>query len=146
MAAPALIINGIELPQRARLEYKQTFERVDGGREARRMANGALFTMQHWQRWATTISGGGWVPPALLGLPIGLPFEVCAVAPLALLPGESLPDGWSARSDCPELAIVDRRGVAVRLVYPVLTVATLNGPRYVIGGAQPSWELVCEEV
>lgn len=146
MAAPALIINGIALPQRARLEYRQTFERVNGGRSARRMANGALFTMSHWQRWATTISGGGWIPPALLGLQPGIPFEVHAVAPLSLLPGELLPEGWLYRSDCPELTIVDSRGVEVRLVYPVLTVATLDGPRYVVGGSKPSWELVCEEV
>lgn len=143
--APSLIINGIELPQRARLEYRQTFWLVEGGRSSRRMANGRLFTMSHWQRWATTISGGGWVPPPLLGLPIGEPFEVHSVAPVSLLPDEELPAGWAARPDCPEVTTTDGHGVTVRLVYPVLTVVTVTGARLVVGGGAPKWELVCEE-
>jgi hypothetical protein len=143
--APGLIINGIDLPQRARLEYQQTFWLVEGGSSSRRMANGRLFTMSHWQRWATTISGGGWVPPPLLGLPIGEPFEVHAVAPVSLLPGQALPPGWTARADCPEVTTTDARGVTVRLVYPVLTVVTLTGARLVVGGGAPKWELICEE-
>lgn len=146
MGAPTLIINGITLPQRARLDLQQTFERVQGGGESRRLANGGLFTMQRWRRWATTLSGSGWIPAPLLSLPIGEPFAVHSVAPLALRIGEPLPAGWAARTDWPEVAVTGELGVTVRLVYPILTVATLDGPRYMTGGDGPSWELNCEEV
>ena len=106
----------------------------------------AVWPMGRYSRCRIGSAGRRPFPPALLGLQPGIPFEVHAVAPLSLLPGESLPEGWLSRSDCPELTIVDSRGVEVRLVYPVLTVATLDGPRYVVGGSKPSWELVCEEV
>lgn len=145
MGAPTLIINGQVLPLRARLQYQQTFERVDGGRTSRRLAGGGMFTAERWRKWQTTISAGGWIPPALLGLPIGVPFEVHAVAPLTLRVGESLPAGWIARTDLPEVSVTDKAGVTLRLVYPILSVITLDGPRYTLGGSSPSWELVCEE-
>ncbi len=145
MGAPTLIINGVELPQRSRLTYQQTFERLPGGAETRRLANGAAFTMQHWERWGTTISGGGWIPPALLGIQRGVPFAIHSVYPVSLLPGQALPAGWTARSDWPEQSITDAAGVTVRLVLPILTVICPLGARYVIGGASPQWEIVCEE-
>jgi hypothetical protein len=144
MSAPVLIINGVELPQRSRLDYQQTFERVDGGANSRRMAGGRLFTTGHWEAWRTTIQGGGWIPPALLSLSRGVPFELHCVAPIALLPGEDLPAGWSARVDWPECTMIDERKVEVRLVFPVLTVVTLTGARLVTGGTNPSWELEME--
>lgn len=144
MGAPVLIINGIELPQRSRLDYQQTFERVDGGANSRRLASGRLFTTEHWEAWRTTISGGGWIPPALLALRRGIPFEVHSVAPIALMPGEDLPDSWSARADWPERSVTDERGVEVHLVFPVLTVVTRFGVRLVTGGLNPSWELEAE--
>ena len=145
MAAPTLIIAGNALPLRARLQYQQTFELVDGGRTSRRLASGTMFTSERWRKWQTTISAGGWIPPALLGLPIGVPFEVHAVAPVTLRVGESLPAGWSARTDWPEESVTDKAGVTLRLVYPILSMVTLDGPRYTLGGSSPSWELVCEE-
>lgn len=146
MGAPTLIINGITLPQRARLDLQQTFERVQGGGDSRRLASGGLFTMQRWRRWATTLSGSGWIPAPLLSLPIGEPFTLHSVAPLALRVGESLPAGWESRTDWPEVSVTDELGGTVRLVYPILTVATLDGPRYMTGGDGPSWELNCEEM
>lgn len=145
MGAPTLIIAGVTLPQRSRLDYQQTFERLDGGATTRRLANGAAFTMQHWERWGTTISGGGWIPPALLGIQRGVPFEIHSVYPLSLKPGESLPTGWTARTDFPEQSVTDENGVTVRLVLPILTVISPLGARYVVGGANPQWEMVCEE-
>lgn len=146
MSAPVLIINGVTLPQRSRLDYQQTFERLSGGAETRRRANGAAMTMEHWERWGTTISGGGWVPPALLGIKRGVPFVVHSVFPLSLKPGESLPPGWTARTDWPEKSVTDENGVTVRLVLPILTVISPAGARMRVGGDNPQWELVCEEV
>ena len=83
MSAPPLIIAGITLPQRARLDFSQTLEPL-GGASARRLANGALFKTLQWQRWRTTISGGGWVPPQLLGIDYGQPYTVECVATVAL--------------------------------------------------------------
>ena len=86
MSAPPLIIAGITLPQRARLDFSQTLEPL-GGASARRLANGALFKTLQWQRWRTTISGGGWVPPQLLGIDYGQPYTVECVATVALAAG-----------------------------------------------------------
>lgn len=145
MSAPSLIIAGIELPQRARLDLNQTFEAI-GGRSARRMASGALFKMSRWTRWKTTISGAGWVPPQLLGIDYDQPYTVECVEPLALAVGEALPPTWGSRSaPWAEKTITDERGVQVRLFFPILTVMS-DPPRLITGGSGPSWELVCEEL
>jgi len=145
MSAPTLIIAGVTLPQRSRLDYQQTFERLPGGATTRWLGNGAAFTMERWERWGTTISGGGWIPPALLGIKRGVPFVLHSVYPLSLKPGEPLPTGWTARTDFPEKSITDENGVTVRLVLPILNVICPLGARYVVGGANPQWEMVCEE-
>lgn len=144
MAAPPLVIAGIELPLRAILDFSQTFEPL-GGRSARRLANGALFRMSQWQRWKTTISGGGWVPPQLLGIDYTQPYTIECVTTLALAVGEALPATWTQRaSPWGEKTVTDESGVAVRLFYPVLIVMS-DPPRLITGGSGPSWELVCEE-
>lgn len=145
MSAPVLIINGIELPQRSRLDFQQTFQRLDGGFSMRRKASGAAFSMARWERWSTMITGGGWVPPTLMSLQRGVPFAIHCVAPIALRPAESLPSGWTARTDWPEVSMTDENGVTVRLVYPIVTMITTDGVRLVTGGAEPQWELACEE-
>jgi len=145
MAAPPLIIDGIEIPQRARLDFSQTFEAF-GGRSARRMASGALFKMGLWQRWKTTISGGGWVPPQLLGIDYSAPYEIECIAPLAFAEGEHMPPTWDQRAaPWGEVSVTDERGVTVRLIYPILTVMS-DPPRLIVGNNGPSWELVCEEI
>ncbi len=145
MSAPPLIIAGIELPQRARLDFSQTFEAI-GGRSARRMASGALFRMSNWQRWKTTISAGGWVPPQLLGIDYDQPYTIECVEPLSLAVGESLPPTWGSRtSPWAETTLTDEEGVSVRLFYPILTVMS-DPPRLIHGSSGPSWELVCEEI
>lgn len=145
MSAPTLIIAGFEFPQESRLDFQQTFERVDGGSTSRRMGSGSLFTMESWERWTTTISGGGYVPAPLLSIRRGIPFELHSVSPISLQPGEDLPAGWSARTDWPETTFTSRLGVEIRLIYPVLTVVTALGARLVTGGSKPQWELVCEQ-
>lgn len=145
MSAPPLIIAGIELPQRARLGISQTYEAV-GGFSSRRMASGSLFKMSRWQRWRTTISGSGWVPPQLLGIDYSASYVVECVAAVALAVGESLPATWAQRSSpWGEKTITDERNISVRLIYPKLTVMS-EPPRLIIGNDGPSWELVCEEV
>lgn len=145
MSAPSLIIAGITLPQRSRLEFSQTFEPI-GGRSGRRMANGALFRMSQWQRWRTTISGSGWVPPQLLGIDYDSSYTIESVTEVALAAGEPLPPNWTQRSaPWGEVSITDESGVTVRLIYPVLTVMS-DPPRLINGASGPSWELVCEEI
>lgn len=145
MAAPPLIIAGIELPLRARLDFSQTYEPV-GGSSSRRMANGALFKMSQWRRWRTTISGGGWVPPQLLAIDYSAPYTIECVAPLALAVGEALPANWTQRvAPWGERTFTDELGVAVRMFYPIITVMS-DPPRLITGSGGPSWELVCEEV
>ena len=145
MAAPPLIVAGIEVPQRARLDFSQTFEPL-GGRSARRMANGALFRMSQWQRWRTTISGGGWVPPQLLGIDYDAPYTLESVTAVSLAVGEDLPPNWSQRAaPWGEVSVTDERNVTVRSIYPVLTVMS-DPPRMINGNNGPSWELVCEEI
>lgn len=145
MAAPPLIVAGIELPLRARLDFTQTFEPV-GGASSRRMASGALFKMRQWQRWRTTISGAGWVPPQLLGIDYDQPYTLECAAALALAVGEDLPPNWTQRAaPWGETTFTDEIGVSVRLFYPILTVMS-DPPRLIHGDGGPSWELVCEEV
>lgn len=146
MSAPTLIIAGFEFPQESRLDFQQTFERVGGGATSRRMSGGALFTMESWERWSTTISGGGYVPAPLLSIKRGVPFEIHSVQPISLKPGEDLPNGWAARTDWPEETFISRLGVEIRLIYPILTVKSAAGARLVIGGSKPQWELTGEEV
>lgn len=145
MGAPVLIIAGHELPQRSRLDYQQTIERIDGGIEALRMGNGALLATEHFERWRSTISGSGWIPAPLLSLPRGVPFTVHCVQPIALRIDEPLPAGWSERVDWPAKTLTLERGVQVRMVYPIFTMVTMTGARLVLPGRTPQWELAMEE-
>lgn len=145
MAAPILMVDGDEVPLHTWCDgYQQTFSRLDGGASSRRLGSGAIYTSERWERWQTTISASGWIPPALAGLRRGAPFELRSCGVFALQPGESLPAGWAERMDFPAVERVFA-GVTVRLIYPVLQVVTLAGIRVTSGGASPSWELVCEE-
>jgi len=145
VSAPPLIIAGVTLPQRARLDVNQTYEPV-GGNSSRRMASGALFKMSQWLRWRTTISAGGWIPPQLLGINYNASYTIECVMPVALAVGEALPPNWTQRSaPWGEKTITDELGVAVRLIYPKLVVMS-DPPRLIYGNGGPSWELVCEEI
>lgn len=142
MATPTLIIAGITLPIRARLDYQQTYEPL-GGTSRRRLATGAAFSATRWRKWKTTIIGGGWIPAALLGVDYDNAYTIHCVQPIALLPGEVLPVGWAARHDFPEVTVTDEAGVATRLVYPILTVR--SDPPQIVTGADPTWTLTAEE-
>lgn len=145
MARPPLIIAGREISVIAHLDFDQTWELVDGGRSAMRMASGALHRQLLWERWRTTLSGSGWIPAPLLSIDYSGPFTLESVCPVALQGGDPLPAGWSSRAaPWDEVAVIDQDGRTVRLVYPVLTVVA-EPPRLTHGnGNTPGWQLVCE--
>lgn len=143
MAAPKLIIAGIELPIRARLDYQQTFDPI-GARNARRHQDGSLFVTGIWKKWKTTITGGGWIPAQLLGINYDAPYEIHCIQPMAFAVGEALPPGWAARVDVPEELITDEHSISTRLIYPILTVMS-ERPK-ITPGENPSWVLECEEI
>lgn len=139
-----LIIGGVVVPVESRLDFQQTFEPLVAGTD-RRMADGALFSTElRWKKWKTSISAGGWILPALMGINYRLPYEIHCVQPLSFGVGEDLPENWVMRPDAPVKTITDKYGVETRLVYPILTVK--SRPPRLNPGANPTWELACEEV
>lgn len=144
MNYPTLIIAGVTLPLRSWLEVQQTYEPA-AGNTRRRLADGGLFNMTRWRRWKTTLSGSGWIPAPLLGIDYDQPITIHCVQPMAFRVGESLPSGWSARTDYPEVLLpADEFGQQVRLVLPILTVWA--EPPRIVPGSETSWELSAEEV
>lgn len=141
--SPSLIINGIIIPVRSRLDMQQTLEPV-GGASRRRLANGGLFLMQRWRKWRTTIKCAGWIPAPLLTMDFSLPYEIHCVKPVTLLPGETLPNGWRERTDFVPADALDEQAGTLRMVYPIITV--LSDPPTFGLGTDPSWDLNAEEV
>lgn len=143
MQSPALIIAGITLPVRSRLDLQQSYEPLAGA-SLRRLADGALFGMRRWRRWKTTIQCAGWLPHTLLNVNFDSPYEIHCVQPVSLAAHEQLPASWKIRADCPVSEVIDESCGVIRLVYPILTVRS-QPPKFNTGIA-PGWELVCEEV
>jgi len=141
---PSLIIAGIELSIVAMLDFSQQIEPI-GGSNTRRMASGAAFKLGHWRRHRITLSGSGWVPAPLNAIDYDAPFEIELPHAVAFRVGEALPAGWAQRgAPWGEHTVTDQAGVAVRYVYPKMTVIS-DGPRQTNGNdASPSWELTCE--
>jgi len=63
----AFELGGLAVPLTAALNVQQRVE-VFGGRSALRFATGARLNQTAWQRLRFTLTGDGWVPPALDGL------------------------------------------------------------------------------
>lgn len=143
MSSPPLILAGVILPVRSRLDFQQSYEPV-GGRFRRRMASGTAFSMTRWERWRTTINGAGWLPAPLLSIDFRVPYEIHCIEPVSLAPDADLPPGWRARTDFELPPQHDGHGGEVRLIYPILKVCS-DRPRFSTG-INPSWELICEEV
>lgn len=144
MSFPSLKIAGIDLSIVAWLDFDQSIEPISGS-SFRRMANGSGFNLSHWSRHRISLSGSGWVPAPLNAIDYAAPFEIELPHAVAFRAGEALPAGWSSRSaPWAERTITDQAGIAVRWVYPKMTVRS-EGPRQTNGNAaSPSWELVCE--
>lgn len=137
-----LIVGGVEVSIIAYLDFDQSIEEI-GGSSTRRMASGELSKMTRWRRHRITLSAGGWLPAALGGVDYGSAFVIELPVPVALMPGELLPDGWEIRV---EKMVTDQSGASVRLVWPKMTVVA-EAPRQANGHqASPTWELTCETV
>lgn len=146
MAIPSLIIAGIDLSIIGWLEFSQRIEPI-GGSTTRRMANGAAFKMKHWGKHRITLSAAGWVPAPLNAIDYGQSFEIELPYPESFRIGEQLPAGWSQRAaPWDEKFVTDQAGVAMRLVWPKMTVITDGPIKSSDQSATRSWELVCEEV
>lgn len=78
---PNLIIAGVELPMQA-FPVAQSYAPV-GGEFVRRKLSGAAVKQTHWSKLATSISGDGWIPPALAGVDWSVPVSIACVAPRA---------------------------------------------------------------
>lgn len=143
---PSLKIAGIDLSIVAFLDFDQSIEPI-GGSSVRRLAGGGAFKTTHWTRHRISLSASGWVPPPLNAIDYSQPFVIELPHAVAFLAGEPLPSGWTQRAaPWGEKTVTDQQGVAVRYVYPKMTVIS-EGVRQTNGnGAAPSWELVCEVV
>ena len=146
MTTPSLKIAGREISIVAMLDFDQQIEPI-GGSSVRRMSNGAAFKMTAWEKHRITLSGSGWVPAALIGINYQQPFEIELAHAVGFAVGDTLPAGWTSRAaPWDEKTIPDQSGASVRYVYPKMTVIS-EGPRLSNGNsANPSWELVCEEI
>lgn len=138
-----LIIAGIKLPIRSRLDYQQSFSPIVGGAR-RRMSNGDLFSTTLWKRWKLSTSGAGWIPAPLFGINYAAPYEIHCIQPIALAVGEALPPGMMPRSDVGETLLTDEYNVTTRLIYPILTV--MSDPPEMTTGKEPSWFLEAEQI
>jgi len=137
-----LIIAGRTISLISFLDFDQQISRI-GGAFAARLANGAADIVSHWSRHRISLSGTGWVPPALIGIDYNNPFSITLPRPIAFAVGEALPSGWTIVR---ETTVTDQESVVGRLVWVSLTVIAPEGAQ---GGhnntASPSWQLVCEE-
>lgn len=144
MANPSLKIAGIDLSIIGWLDFDQRIEPI-GGSSVRRMANGAAYKLSHWSKHRIVLSASGWIPAPLNAINYAQPFEIELPYPEAFRVGESLPSGWSSRAaPWDEKTVTDQAGVAVRLIYPKMTVVSDGPTKSSDQGAVRSWELVCE--
>lgn len=144
MPTPSLVIAGIDLSIIGWLDFEQRIEPI-GGSTTRRMASGTAFKMTRWVKHRIVLSGSGWVPSPLNAIDYAQRFDIELPYPEAFRAGESLPTGWASRAaPWGEVTVTDQAGVAVRLVYPKMTVVSDGPTKSTNQGAARSWELVCE--
>lgn len=143
---PSLIIAGREISQIAWLDYSQQISNSDGGRVDRRLSNGQMFTIARWKKHKVTLSGSGWVPPALLAIDWSGDVVVELPQPITLAAGDALPAGFTSRSaPWGEKIVLDQAGHTIRLVYVKFT-ARSSGPSNSSGISDGfSWSLELEQ-
>ena len=76
----ALIIGGVSIPDLAALELQQTYEPI-GGEMTLRTIGGSAIKQITWQKWRTTITGGGWLPFGLSSLDYSAQMAVACIVP-----------------------------------------------------------------
>lgn len=80
----------VNVDAHATLGLRQSFANVDGGVIVHRMMDGSAVKQRHWasRKQQITITGNGWVPPALAGINYDLPLAVTIRTP-----DDTAPDG-----------------------------------------------------
>lgn len=166
MSLPPLMLAGISLQRLA--GTPELSEQPLGGETNIRLSRGRLVTMRHWERMAGTISGQGFMPPALDGLDFAAHHELLSTKVRTLqsagtsftLPADPRPDKapwafafypngqWAAT-----LCAVSGRNVTVTPVAGAVAYQVWFMPRYVVKCSRPTetqsaqfgWSLPWEE-
>lgn len=146
MARASLKIAGREISIISWLDFDQKIDPI-GGASVRRLASGSAFKLTHWQKYRVSISCGGWIPAPLLGIDYSQPFEIELPLPVSLLPGETLPAGWSSR-DAPwgEREVVDQANQSVRLLFVRMAVVAEPPRQSHNQSSAPAWDMTFEQV
>lgn len=144
MRAP-LIIAGVEISLAAMLDFSQQMQAISG-RKTRRFADGSVFIFKRWRKMQVSLSGGGWIPPALWSVDYDAPFPVELPIPIVLAAGAPLPAGFTARAaPYGEVTNTDEAGAAARRVWVKFT-AVSDGPSMTNDqDNNPVWQLVLEQ-
>ena len=90
----------MSIPDLAALELQQTYEPI-GGEMTLRTIGGSAIKQITWQKWRTTITGGGWLPFGLSSLDYSAQMAVACIVPRGVV-----------CSGCPRRC--RRRGAAIR--------------------------------
>lgn len=75
-----IVIGGVSIPDLAALELQQTYEPI-GGEMTLRTIGGSAIKQITWQKWRTTITGGGWLPFGLSSLDYSAQMAVACIVP-----------------------------------------------------------------
>lgn len=166
-----LIVDGVEIPIHTLSPFTQTYETI-GGFSTRRMMSGAARKQTNWEKLATSVSGGGTLPPGLAAvdfsssyvLSCGAPRSVRAVSSTITIPARRSDVGFEPRGralvgfgwvDTPvsmsgsDAVITPVAGAEQyeAIYYPILTVIG-PPPTEEVGAAEGefAWSLTAEEV
>lgn len=79
MSLPSLKIAGVEFSVQT-FPAVQTYDQIEGA-TLHRFRDGAALKQQHWRKISTTLSGSGWMSPALAGVDWSQPVEIHCISP-----------------------------------------------------------------
>lgn len=123
------VLGGIEVPMRASLNMRQTYQEL-GGRAVVRKADGSAVVMQRWTKLRTTLSGDGPLPPGLSSLDLSQPLTLKCAAERAITSASNVITVPAARRSDPGyepygMAIINDLPVPTAISWSV-NVATLT--------------------
>lgn len=110
---PDLIIDSIVIPLQA-FPLAQAYS-VLGGETLRRKLDGTAAKQSHWRKLSVTITGEGWMPPALAGVDWTASVEISCITPRAMNSATNsvvLPTARRTDVDCVAYAIIDGEAVS----------------------------------